>query len=345
MLHPWDFNKLSRTSNSKIPLAVLRQFREECSRKQEIVKKDAKTGNGQNNSDKRVHYNDLIDNKVIDKCFGQGIRFTFSITIFSVKSIKTIDNSDATTVSIELNGFKFVSATSEAQTHDSQVQKRRSETQSEELRVGNSESQTQSAQGNLSEIKTEKFVTAIHLKEPHAEKCRTATSSSISHSASDTSPRVPQTLRVRGSNLRQSDLSSLESKNSGEESQKSRHESVRASAAQTSAVNTSESKTQGQRVQRSTFSTTTSKCRSHSSAAQRQQLQNYNLSRSEPQSQRPTGPAQKLRVKESQPQTQRLTLHDFHNKHFQSTTQTGQSETQARELGELNTSDSEAQRR
>ena len=329
-----------------IPLVVLRQFREECSRKQEIVKKDIKKGNGQNNSDKRVHYNDLIDNKVIDKWFGQEIRFTFSVTAFDVKKSKTIGSSDATAASIELNGFKFVSATSEGQTHDSPVQKTWSETQSAELRVSNSVSQTQSAQGNLSEIKTEKFITEVHLKQLHAEKCRTATSSSISHSASDASRRVPQALRVRGSNLRRSDLSSLESKNSGEENQKSRRQSVRASAVQTSAVNTSESKTQGQRVQRSTFSTTTSKCWSHSSAAQRQQLQNYNLNRSQSQSQSARLPAQQLRVKESQPQTQRLKLHDLNDKHFQSSTQTGQSETQAGELRELKraTSDSEAQR-
>ena len=289
---------------------------------------------------KRVHYNDLIDNKVIDKCFGQETRFTFSVTVFDVKKSKTIGSSDATAASIELNGFKSVSATSEGQTHDSPVQKTWSETQSAELRVSNSESQTQSAQGNLSEIKTEKFITEVHLKQLHAEKCRTATSSSISHSASDASRRVPQALRVRGSNLRRSDLSSLESKNSGEENQKSRRQSVRASAAPRRQQSTP------QRVQRSTFSTTTSKCWSHSSAAQRQQQQNCNLSRSQSQSQSAHLPAQQLRVKESQPQTQRLKLHDLNDKHFQSSTQTGQSETQAGELRELKraTSDSEAQR-
>ena len=195
-------------------------------------------------------------------------------------------------------------------------------------------------------MKTEKFVTEGHLKQPHAEKRRTATSCSISHLASDASPQVPQALRARGPNLRRSDLSSLESKNSRKENQKSRSQSVRASAAQTSAVDTSESKTQGRRVQRSTSSTTTSKCRSHRSAAQRQQLQNYNLSRSESQSQSAQVPSQQLRVKESQPQTQRLKLHDLNDKRLPSTTHTGKSETQARELREFKraTSDSKAQR-
>ena len=42
---------------------------------QKIVKKDSTRQNGRNNSDKTVQYNDLIDNKVIDKCFGQEIEF------------------------------------------------------------------------------------------------------------------------------------------------------------------------------------------------------------------------------------------------------------------------------
>ena len=37
---------------------------------------------------KQIHYNDLIDNKVIDKRFGQEIRFTFTLTIFDINNIR-----------------------------------------------------------------------------------------------------------------------------------------------------------------------------------------------------------------------------------------------------------------
>ena len=75
-------------------------------------------------------------------------------------------------------------------------------------------------------------------------------------------------------------------------------------------------------------------------------MHNYNLSRSPSQSQSAHLPAQQLRVKESEPQTQRLKLHDLKRQaFFLSTTQTGQSETQAGELREFKraTSYSEAQ--
>ena len=138
---PMGFQEIVKNNafENLIPLAVLRQFREGFSRKQEIVKKDVKKENGQNNANKKIHYNDLIGNEVIDKCFGQEIRSSFSVTIFDVKTSKTIHKSDAIAASIELNGSKLVSATSGAQTHDSQVQKRKSGTQSEELGVSNSE--------------------------------------------------------------------------------------------------------------------------------------------------------------------------------------------------------------
>ena len=60
------------------------------------------------------------------------------------------------------------------------------ETQSQQLRVTDSEHA-----GNISEIKIENVITEVHLKQPHTENCRTAASSSITHSVSDSGPKKP----------------------------------------------------------------------------------------------------------------------------------------------------------
>ena len=116
---------------------------------------------------------------------------------------------------------------------DSPAAKCRNEDQ--RLRVRNSESATKSqrlrVRRAISAQSSQRSSSQKFTSRNLTQKMQNKDFNSVSNSALDTSPRVLQALRVRGSDLRWSDLSRLESKTSGEESQKSRPQSVRASAA------------------------------------------------------------------------------------------------------------------
>ena len=193
----------SRKTNSDYCTQTVQRM----SRKQEIAKKDTKK-----DMVKKKHLRQKNTTMSLRSSTIFLVRSAFSVTVFDVKNTRRL------TTQTQQRRLNLMASSSSAQpqklrpaTAQQENKIRKSLSQSEEFRVSNSESQTQSAQGNLREIKTEKFITEVYLKQRQAERRRTATLSSISHSASDASPRVPQALRVIGSTLRRSDPSNLES--------------------------------------------------------------------------------------------------------------------------------------